>query len=281
VPLTPAHTAAAWPLSRLLPSLPLDALVLGTMVPDFEYFLELAPRGRFAHSPMGLLLFCLPVGLIAWAIFRRVVRPASLTLMPPGLRPGLVARHNSLLSATVAIFVGAASHSAWDSFTHAHGWAVRRIPDLSRTVNLAGLGDVRIFKLLQHGSTILGLAAATVWLSRWVGRQPPSARIYSGQSGQRAVRQAIRGRRSRGLPQWDPGNESRDGGWARVCGGWWHGRTRRCVCGLWPGGKVTRPSWSSILGYALNDESRRTGSTRVEPAGELAPRSDGHLRGAA
>jgi Domain of unknown function (DUF4184) len=188
MPLTPAHTAAAWPVSRLFPSLPVDALVLGTMVPDFEYFLELAPRGRFGHSPLGLLVFCLPVGLVSWAIFRRVVRPASLTLLPSDLRPGLVARRSNLLSVIAAILLGAGSHSMWDSFTHARGWAVHQIPALSTAVHLAGLGDVRIFKMLQHGSTILGLVAVAVWVWRWIERQAPNARVYRGQSGRRAVR---------------------------------------------------------------------------------------------
>jgi hypothetical protein len=188
MPLTPAHTAAAWPLSRLLHSLPLDALVLGTWMPDFQYFLALAPRGRFAHSPLGLLVFCLPVGLLAWAIYRRIVRPAGLTLLPPGLRFGLIAKRTSLLSVIAAILLGAASHSVWDSFTHARGWAVHRIPALATAVHLAGVGDVRIFKILQHGSTVLGMAVVALWVGRWVGRHPVSARSYNTQSRQRALR---------------------------------------------------------------------------------------------
>lgn len=188
MPLTPAHAAAAWPLSRLLPVLPLDALILGTLAPDFQYFLELAPRGRFGHSPLGLVVFCVPVGLLTWAIYRRVVRPASLTLLPTGLRPSLVAGHTSLFSVIVAILLGAASHSMWDSFTHRQGWGVQRIPALTMMVHLTGLGDVRIFKILQHGSTILGLASVAVWVWRWVARQPRSARVYNGQSGPRAAR---------------------------------------------------------------------------------------------
>ena len=188
MPLTPAHTAAAWPLSRVLPKLPLDALLLGTMLPDFEYFLELAPRGHLGHSPLGLLVFCLPVGLVTWAIYRPVVRPAGLTLLPPGLRASLAAHHSPVPGVIAAILIGAASHSLWDSFTHAEGWAVHRIPVLSMAVSLGTLGDVRIFKMLQHGSTVAGIAAVTVWLLRWVRRQPQSALVYEGQSRARAVR---------------------------------------------------------------------------------------------
>jgi hypothetical protein len=188
VPLTPAHTAAAWPLRRILPSLPLDALVIGTMVPDFQYFLELAPRGRFAHSPLGLLVFCVPVGLVTWAIYRQVVRPAGLTLLPAGLRARLVAGRTNLSSLAGAILLGAASHAAWDSFTHSQGWSVLRFPALASTVQIGRFGEVPFFKLLQHGSTILGFAAVFIWLWHWVRRQPPGARVYSGQAGARAAR---------------------------------------------------------------------------------------------
>jgi hypothetical protein len=188
MPLTPAHTAAAWPLSRLVRSMPLDALVVGTMVPDVEYFLELAPRGRFGHSPLGLLVFCLPVGVLTWTIYRHLVRPAILTLLPAGLRPGLIARHTTLAAVMVAILLGASSHAAWDSFTHAQGWGVQHIAALSDVVHLGGLGDVRIFKILQHVSTVAGIIVVAVWLWSWLQRHPGTARVYSSGSGARAVR---------------------------------------------------------------------------------------------
>ena len=66
MPVTPAHAALALPLSRVAPALPLAPLVIGTLSPDFEYLLRLAPTGRFAHSLLGLVVFCVPVSLLAW-----------------------------------------------------------------------------------------------------------------------------------------------------------------------------------------------------------------------
>lgn len=162
MPLTPAH-AAAWPLSRLLPSLPLDALVIGTMTPDFEYLMQLAPRGRIAHSPLGLLVFCLPVGVAVWAVYRHVVRPALLTLFPNGLKAGLTARHGSLPSVVAAVLIGAASHSLWDSFTHFHGWGVRQVPALLTMVHVVGRVYLPLYRILQHTSTLVGAIALVVW----------------------------------------------------------------------------------------------------------------------
>ncbi len=156
-------------LSRLLPSLPLDALVIGTMTPDFEYLIQLEPRGRVAHSPMGLFVFCLPVGIAVWAVYRHVVRPALVTLFPEGLRADLVARRSSLVSVAAAILVGCRQPLLWDSFTHFRGWSVRHFPVFWTMVHLAGSAYLPLFRILQHVSTLVGLMTLVIWVRRWLG----------------------------------------------------------------------------------------------------------------
>lgn len=188
MPLTPAHAATAWPLKRLLPSLPLDALIIGAIAPDLEYLVRMAPSGRFGHSPKGLLFFCLPVGIAVWAVYRHLVRPALVTLFPEGLRAGLVARASSLVSVAVAILVGSFSHDVWDSFTHYNGWAVRHSSVFYTMVPIAGPIRVPLFQLLQHTSTLVGLIALVIWIRRWLRSQPPEARAYTDESRTRAIR---------------------------------------------------------------------------------------------
>jgi Domain of unknown function (DUF4184) len=84
MPVTPAHAALALPLSRAVPVLPLAPLMIGTLSPGFEYLLRLSPTGHFAHSLAGLVVFCVPVSLLAWGIWRAIVRPAFVRLLPPG-----------------------------------------------------------------------------------------------------------------------------------------------------------------------------------------------------
>ncbi|HSJ98772.1 MAG TPA: DUF4184 family protein, partial [Myxococcota bacterium] len=62
----------------------------------------------------------------------------------------------------LAIVLGAMTHLAWDSFTHGDGWIVRRAPALQ--VHLATLGgyEVFVFKVLQHGSTIVGAGVLAI-----------------------------------------------------------------------------------------------------------------------
>src|SRR4051794_37548860 len=147
------------------------------MTPDFEYLLRLAPRGSFGHTPAGLVVFCLPVGLLVWTVYQQLVRPASLTLLPAGLRDAVAPLNAGILSVAAAILIGAASHPLWDSFTHGHGWGVRQVPALATPLHAQGR-TVPLFKLLQHASTVLGLLVVTCWALRWVRQSPSAARTY-------------------------------------------------------------------------------------------------------
>ena len=138
MPLTPSHAAAAPLLQRVLRplgiTLPMSALVIGTMVPDFEYLIRLSPGGGEWHTRVGLLEYCLPAGFATWLIFRTIIGPALLRLLPPGLgaaahatvTPGPTRR--VIPGALAAIAIGAASHDLWDSFTHRDGWVARQLP---------------------------------------------------------------------------------------------------------------------------------------------------------
>ena len=190
MPLTPSHTAAAWPLHRVLPSLPLDALVIGTMAPDFEYLLRLAPRGFYAHTLVGVLTFCLPVGFIVWIAYRKLVRPALITLAPPAIGSALSAPFAAALiaPALLAIFLGALTHITWDAFTHGQGWVVMRVIELRREVRPMHYSGLRWYELLQHVSTALGLAAICYCLQRWVRSRPHADRVFAPGQQRRLMR---------------------------------------------------------------------------------------------
>ncbi|MFC0676691.1 DUF4184 family protein [Lysobacter korlensis] len=188
MPLTPSHAAAALLLVRVLPRLPLAALVIGSMSPDFEYLLRLAPRGEFGHTSTGLLVFCLPVGLVVWAIYRAWVRPVVLDLMPPGLAAGYACGCNaSWLGGALAVLLGALSHVVWDAFTHADGFFVAVLPALASEALPSVFPGLRWYKLLQHASTAVG-AIAIVWLGlHWLRSHPPYARHFAPGQAKRAA----------------------------------------------------------------------------------------------
>lgn len=172
MPLTTAHAAAAWPARALWPSLPLAPLVIGTMSPDFEYLVRLAPGGRIFHDIPGIVFFCLPASLAMWWLFETLVRPAWLRRL--GMTcPG---PSRNWLAAALAATVGAASHVFWDSFTHGADWGVRTFPVLLEPALEIGGRPVAWYKLLQHGSTAVGSLAIAVWILTWWRRLPEGVR---------------------------------------------------------------------------------------------------------
>jgi hypothetical protein len=188
MPLTPAHAAAAWPLHAWLARLPLDALVIGTLSPDFEYLFRLAPRATLSHSLEGIVLFCLPVSLAGWALYRWLVRPALVRLLPPGLAATVAeAPPLSLPGAALAIVLGALSHVAWDGITHRYGWVVMLVPALQTPAGLPGLPAVPWYRVLQYASSTIGLAALSVWIAGWVRAVLPEARAWDPGRRRRAL----------------------------------------------------------------------------------------------
>lgn len=175
MPFTLAHPAAVIPLRRFLP---VSALVVGSLAPDFEYLFRLAAVSHFSHTLLGILYFCIPVGLVILWLFHSVVKCPVLLLLPNFMRRRLepcpstfsflpLGRLSVIL---LALAVGAFSHIAWDAFTHESGWAVVRLPVMrAHLFDLAGR-EVRLYKLLQHGSTLAGLSL----LAYWSWKQPRS-----------------------------------------------------------------------------------------------------------
>jgi hypothetical protein len=199
MPVTPAHAALALPLSRAAPALPLAPLVIGTLSPDFEYLLWLSPTGRFAHSLVGLVVFCVPVSLLVWGMWRAILRPAFERLLPPGMvaRMSEGARGSPRSMAAlaglgaVAALLGALSHVAWDAFTHANGWAVAHLPVLRGEASLGWPLGVRWYRLLQHASSVVGMAVVVAWGASWVASIPRPARVFAPGQAARSLGVAL------------------------------------------------------------------------------------------
>jgi hypothetical protein len=177
MPFTLAHPAAALPLWYAgRRGLRLAALVLGSVTPDYEYFLHLNTVGRFGHTLPGLFLLGLPAGWLSLWLFDRFGRAGIRTLLPAVWRlPAPPVPRYALLPTSAALLLGTASHIVWDAFTHASGWGVRLLPGLGRSVEL-GPALVAGFKVLQHGSSVVGLAVLAFLAWRWMSRQSPVSR---------------------------------------------------------------------------------------------------------
>jgi Domain of unknown function (DUF4184) len=173
MPLTFVHPAAVLPLQKRLGRFTvLSALVIGSLSPDFVYFAPLGIHGSLSHSFFGLFWFCLPAALIAYVAFHFWLRRPMLSLLPRSFQLRIApvecsSSLNQMSAVLVSMFVGAATHKLWDSFTHAKSpWSLLR-PILDYELFTVGSYQVFVFRVLQHSSTVGGFLFIAWWLKRW------------------------------------------------------------------------------------------------------------------
>ncbi|WP_345159867.1 DUF4184 family protein [Pontibacter saemangeumensis] len=174
MPFTFSHPAAVLPFTFLPRKwYSLTGLVVGSMTPDFEYFLRMRVESNYSHTVGGLFWFDLPLGLLLAFIFHNVARDSLFDNQPVIIKSRLI-RYKSFdfnahfrrnwFVVIVSVLIGAASHLLWDSFTHEHGFLVNAIPSLSSTMQVMSW-QLPVYKILQHASTLVGgaLVALAVW----------------------------------------------------------------------------------------------------------------------
>jgi hypothetical protein len=165
MPFTFSHPAIVLPFT-LLPKkwYSITGLVIGSLMPDFEYFLRLKVRSDFSHTILGIFYFDLPLGILISFVFCNLVRNSLYFNLPTFLQSRFLIftqfdwnNHfkKYWLVVLISIIAGAFSHVFWDAFTHADGYFVSRIAFLNEELMFLGF-HIPIFKLLQHLSTLLG-----------------------------------------------------------------------------------------------------------------------------
>jgi hypothetical protein len=165
MPFTFTHPAIILPLTYLPRKwFSFTGLVIGSLTPDFEYFLRMRVKSNYSHTLEGIILFDLPLGLLLAFTFHNIVRNSLFDNLPTFLKSRFSTFKQfdwnrffckNWLIVIISILIGTASHLFWDSFTHNHGYFVEAIPSLTNTINIFG-GQIPIFKILQHSSTLIG-----------------------------------------------------------------------------------------------------------------------------
>ena len=168
MPFTISHAAAVLPLQRITRSrIPLAALMIGSMAPDFAFFLPIKISRLSSHGFDGLFLFCLPVGLAVWMLFVSLLERPTIELLPSPWReriprsPRITPR--SLAIAGLGILIGAVTHIAWDSFTHGGTPVGDLFPVLNSTAFEFRGHSIEVFEVLQILSSVAGLLALAYW----------------------------------------------------------------------------------------------------------------------
>lgn len=161
MPLTFAHPAAVLPFSRNSKYVNFLAMVLGSMSPDFEYFLQGKPSGEIGHTFTGFVFFNLPIVIIVYLIYKACIHRTLFSHLPSIFQDSYSYKSSSTNFFKVFFFLysalfGMLTHVVWDSFTHFDGFMVKHLSILTSTVPIFNF-NIPVFKFLQHGSTIVGI----------------------------------------------------------------------------------------------------------------------------
>jgi hypothetical protein len=176
MPFTISHAAVVLPFSRILARWRLlSAVVIGAMVPDFGLFFPWRIHRFETHSTLALLSFCLPVGLATYWVFQYLIKTPVLETLPDGVyarwqpysSPANAASLRQWFWAACGVVAGAVTHLVWDAFTHENARGVRMIPWLEEPVVDIGTHRVIAVRLLQDGSSLIGLVVVVMLV--WYG----------------------------------------------------------------------------------------------------------------
>ncbi|WP_113699535.1 DUF4184 family protein [Nonomuraea lactucae] len=181
MPFTPSHIAAVLPLAsseRARRLVDPWALTIGAMVPDLPIFLPflatLLPDYADWHSWRGVLTIDLAAVVVLLGLFHKVFRDPLISLLPPAFAGRAAAlapswQYVRLLPIVAGAVIGAGSHVLWDSFTHSTGPA-----EWGDWLSYQVLGVIRLFRLLQYLSSVVGLAIVGWWVWRRLSRMAAS-----------------------------------------------------------------------------------------------------------
>jgi hypothetical protein len=166
VPFTISHAAAALPFTRT--RLPLAALMIGTMAPDFAYFLPVGADRMFTHHLAGVPLFCWPVGFAVWLFYVFLLERPTIELLPEPWRSRVPlsdrgVSFGNFAKISIALMLGALTHLLWDAFTHASTFITDAWSGFYGELFRYRGRPIRVFFMLQILSSIFGLFALWWW----------------------------------------------------------------------------------------------------------------------
>lgn len=179
MPFTCAHPAAVAPLAtKRRPWLDATGLIIGSMAPDFEYFIHFKAQAIVGHTPMGCLYLNLPLAFAAAYLWHRIVKRPLVRSLPSCAGPCVAPLYRGqwrmqsvkdMLVFASSALIGMFTHIAWDAWTHPDGFFVAIIPALSHTFSVLGI-RVAVYQALQQGSTLLGLWIVAAVLHGMAGK---------------------------------------------------------------------------------------------------------------
>jgi Domain of unknown function (DUF4184) len=168
MPFTLSHTLAVVPFRKFTGKyLSFSALLMGSMAPDFEFFLRITLYGIWGHTFLGVFLFDLPVAIFLCWVFHRVVKHQLINHLPIFLYQrfylhkniywqGLFNRH--FMKVIISALLGIFTHFLWDNFTHEPNYVSPFYANFLLKPLFFRSNFVPLYSFLQLASSVVGMA---------------------------------------------------------------------------------------------------------------------------
>lgn len=170
MPFTLAHPSAVVFIKNRY--LNLFGLILGSMAPDFIYFLLFNPSSNLGHTFIGFIILNLPICFLLNYLIFKFVKDAFIINLPTFISKYYIYLLNytndiksfkEAIVFTYSCIIGMLTHAIWDTCTHKTGYFVIHINFLRNKIDILGL-QIPIFKIIQHGSTVIGFLILILYL---------------------------------------------------------------------------------------------------------------------
>lgn len=170
MPFTLAHPSVVLPFKNKYFNL--SALILGSMAPDFIYFILFSPSSNLGHTVNGFILLNLPMCFLINFLFFKYIKNTVIYSMPSVIynKYAYITKYENNLNCKLdyikfvySALVGMLTHILWDAFTHKTGFFVTHLPVLNKSIEIFQT-DIPVYKLLQHGSTVIGFLIIVIFI---------------------------------------------------------------------------------------------------------------------
>ena len=169
MPFTVTHILVTYPLFLLVRKLSIVALIIGSIIPDFVMFIPISSYD-VSHSILGLIMYCLPMGLIVYLFFVHFSAALIIDTAPSWLSSRVYKCRDfnfkysivSLILISTSLILGATTHILWDVFSHQNTWLTQLMPILNKSITIFNL-TIEYYKLIQYMSSLIGLPVLIIY----------------------------------------------------------------------------------------------------------------------
>lgn len=166
MPFTFSHIALALPFKNkrfLSPT----GLIIGSIVPDFEFYFQLKEGTEIAHTLTGIFVFDFPLALALCFVFHLILRDPLLINLP-GFLKGRFERYvgfswlnylsKNKLKVLTSILLGCSAHVFVDSFTHQDSLTCQVLPFLTHNAPIIGMPYTDLLQLALSAAGLIYIA---------------------------------------------------------------------------------------------------------------------------